>query len=95
MPQALRALQGQEAPQGLKEKEVPPVSVEPLEVPEEQVSDGSRPSALLHPSEATDASSSTITPSGQSCSTGQWGVWMQGGCIAGLEGLSVTGEKAV
>lgn len=40
MPQALRALQGQEAPQGLKEKEVPPVSVEPLEVPEEQGQQG-------------------------------------------------------
>lgn len=32
MPWACRALQGQEALQVLKEREVPPVSVEPLEV---------------------------------------------------------------
>lgn len=37
---ACRALQGREAPQGLKEREVPLVSVEPLEMLGQWVSDG-------------------------------------------------------
>lgn len=41
VPWACRALQGQEALQVLKEREVPPVSVEPLEVLGQQVSNGS------------------------------------------------------
>lgn len=41
VPQACRAPQGQEAPQVLKEREVPPVNAEPLEVLGQQVSDGS------------------------------------------------------
>lgn len=75
-PPVCRALQGQEAPQVLEEREVPLASLEPPEMQGKQVSDGrswGRPSVLLCPPDTADAHPSTLTPSGQSCNTGQWG----------------------
>lgn len=64
-PQACRAPQGQEALQVLRETKVPLVSVEPLEMRGQQVSDGrswAGASVLLCPREVANASPYTISP---------------------------------
>lgn len=65
VPQAWKALQEQEAPQVLREREVPLVSVESLELRGQQVSDGRSwvgASVFLCPPGVANAYPSTVTP---------------------------------